>query len=211
MNLYKLQGLYVITDDLLTPNTSLIEQVTDSLRGGAKIVQLRDKVSSLDEIKQKAIELENLCKEYNAIFVLNDKVELAIELGLSGLHIGKSDHHRVKEIREKFSGYLGVSCYGDIALAKEMQDMGVDYVAFGSFYASPTKPNANIVDLNILSKAKAELSIPVCAIGGLSRENISEVMKHKPDMVSLVSDIWKCEDIKAQSKFYAKLYEEGCL
>ncbi|QSZ42165.1 thiamine phosphate synthase [Sulfurimonas aquatica] len=208
MNLDKLRGLYVITDDLLTPNATLLEQVTESLKGGAKIVQLRDKVSSLDEIKQKAIELESLCQEYDAIFVLNDKVELAIELGLSALHIGKSDHHRVKEIRKNFSGYLGVSCYGDISLAKSMQEVGVDYVAFGSFYTSPTKPNANIVDLNILSKARAELNIPVCAIGGISKDNIDEVMEHKPDMISLVSDIWKCEDIKEKSKFYTKFYEE---
>lgn len=204
---YELQGLYVITDDVL-PSLTVLDQVKLALDGGAKIVQLRDKKSSIDVIKQTALKLEELCKEYNAVFVLNDKVELAIELGLSGLHIGKSDHHRVKEIREKFDGYIGVSCYGDIALAKEMQEVGVDYVAFGSFYVSPTKPNANIVDLNILSQAKEELNIPVCAIGGISRENIGEVMSHKPDMISLVSDIWKSEDIQAQSKFYAKFYEE---
>lgn len=202
-----LKGLYVITDDLLTPPSTLIEQVRSSLEGGAKIIQLRDKKGSLEEIKETVLKLEELCKKYNAIFVLNDKVELAIELGLGGLHIGKSDHHRVKEIREKFSGYLGVSCYSNIELAKEMQTIGADYVAFGSFYTSPTKPKANIVNLNILTQAREELSVPVCAIGGLSRENITEVMEHKPDMISLVSDIWTSEDIIGQSEFYAKLYE----
>ena len=101
-----------------------------------------------------------------------------------------------------------MSCYGDIPLAKSMQEEGVDYVAFGSFYTSPTKPNANIVDLKILSNARAELNIPVCAIGGISKDNIVEVMEHKPDMVSLVSDIWRSEDIKEKSKFYAKFYKE---
>lgn len=203
-----LKGLYVITDDHLTPSSTLIKQVIAALEGGAKIVQLRDKTSSLDEIQTTAIYLDDLCKTYNAIFVLNDKVELAIELGLSGLHIGKSDHHRVTEIREKFSGYLGVSCYGDVEFAKYMQEVGVDYVAFGSFFSSPTKPQANIVDLDLLTLAKEQLDIPVCAIGGLNSDNITEVMKHKPDMISLVNAIWSSDDIKSQSETFSKLYEE---
>jgi thiamine-phosphate pyrophosphorylase len=209
MNFDRLRGLYVITDDLLTPPSTILEQVTLALEGGAKIVQLRDKESSLDAIKKTALKLETLCQEYGAVFVLNDKVELAIELGLSGLHIGKSDHHRVKEIRKDFTGYLGVSCYGDVSFAKEMQDIGVDYVAFGSFFTSPTKPNSNIVDLAVLTLAKKQLNIPVCAIGGIDEETMSQVMKHKPEMVSLVSSIWKCKDIKSQSKIFSKWYEES--
>lgn len=202
----RLRGLYVITDDVLTPRDTVLEQVRASLEGGAKIVQLRDKNSTIEEVKEMALALEALCQEFDSTFVLNDKVELAIELGLSGLHIGKTDHHRVREIREQFAGYLGVSCYGDITLAKEMQDMGVDYVAFGSFYVSPTKPQAKIVDLDILSSAKEQLDIPICAIGGINSDNISHIMEQDPDMISLVSDIWKSEDIKNQSLFYAKFF-----
>jgi thiamine-phosphate pyrophosphorylase len=203
-----LKGLYVITDDTLTPAATVLEQVKEALDGGAKIVQLRDKKSTDAQIAKTAQVLDKLCKKYDALFVLNDKVELAIELALSGLHIGKSDHHRVKDIRENFDGCIGVSCYGDIALAKQMQEVGVDYVAFGSFYVSPTKPKANIVDLNILSQAKNELNIPVCAIGGINQDNINQVMQHHPDMISLVSDIWRSEDIEAKSRFYANLYED---
>ncbi len=206
MNKDKLQGLYVITDDIFTPPQTLLAQVEQTLQGGAKIIQLRDKTSSLQEIKKTALALQQLCKVYDALFVLNDKVELAIELGLSGLHIGKSDHHRVKEIRQKFQGVLGVSCYGDIEFAKEMQDAGVDYVAFGSFFTSPTKPDSNIVPLSTIGIAKRSLEIPVCAIGGLNSENIAELMLYKPDMISLISDIWKSEDIKEKSVFYKNLY-----
>lgn len=204
----QLKGLYVITDDTLTPPNTIIKQVTQALEGGAKIVQLRDKKSSLDKIKQTSLELENLCKKYNALFVLNDKVELAIELSVGGLHIGKSDHHRFDEIRKNFSGVLGVSCYGDIALAKEMQDKGADYVAFGSFFTSPTKPDSNIVDLQILSQAKKYLNIPVCSIGGINSENISKVMKHTPDMVSIISDIWRSDDISNKAEFFASQYKD---
>ncbi|HHB94187.1 MAG TPA: thiamine phosphate synthase, partial [Campylobacterales bacterium] len=162
----ELRGLYVITDDRLTPEESMYFMVEEALKGGAKIVQLRDKTSSNETIKKEAQALQKLCKSYNALFVLNDKIEIAIALKLDALHIGKSDHHRFKEIREQFNGIIGVSCYGDIALAKEMQNMGADYVAFGSFYLSPTKPNANIVPLEIISQAREELNVPVCAIGG---------------------------------------------
>ncbi|MBA3025193.1 MAG: thiamine phosphate synthase [Sulfurimonas sp.] len=202
----KLQGLYVITDDVLTPPKTLMTQVEEALKGGAKIVQLRDKTSSHEDIKKTALALQKLCNSYNALFILNDAVELAIELGLSGLHIGKSDHHRVSEIRKKFKGVLGVSCYGDIELAIEMQGEGVDYVAFGSFFSSPTKPGSNIVPLGVLRIAKNSLDIPICAIGGLDSENISDVMLYEPDMVACISDIWKSENIEEKSAFYKNLY-----
>ncbi|CAA6813926.1 MAG: Thiamin-phosphate pyrophosphorylase (EC [uncultured Sulfurovum sp.] len=196
----------MISDDTLTPKSSILTQVQQALEGGAKIVQLRNKTDNDDEIRNLSQQLQVLCMTYDALFVLNDKIDIAIELGVDGLHIGKSDHHRFKEIRENFKGVIGVSCYGDLSLAKEMQNMGADYVAFGSFYASPTKPNANIVPLAILSEAKAKLTIPVCAIGGISLENIHEVMEEQPDMVSLVSDIWNAREISEQSKHYSKLF-----
>ena len=207
MELRTLSGLYVITDDTLTPPHTMMHQVEQALQGGAKIVQYRDKTNTRLHVKEKALALEGLCKKYNATFVLNDEIELAIELGLSGLHVGKSDHHRVEEVRKKFSGYLGISCYGDVGLAKEMQDKGVDYVAFGSFFQSPTKPASAVVELEVLRLAKEELNIPVCAIGGINSKNVAQVMKHSPDMVCLISDIWTSEDIQAQSKIFSNLYE----
>ena len=208
MSFNKLNGLYIITDDILTPSHSIIEQVEKAILGGARIVQLRDKMSSDEVIRKKAMELQSLCEKHDAVFVLNDKVELAIELGLSGLHVGKSDYYRIEEIRKNFSGYLGVSCYGDVAFAKEMQKLGIDYVAFGSFFASPTKPNSSIVDLEVLKIAKEELNIPVCAIGGLNSDNISTIMQYKPDMIALISDIWKSDNIQNKAKFFASFYEE---
>ena len=202
----KLKGLYVITDDNLTPDKSIYEQVEQSLKGGASIVQLRDKHSSDELVMQKAIKLQELCHSYGALFVLNDKIELAIELGCDGLHIGKSDHERFSEIRESFKGVIGVSCYGDIHLAKEFESKGADYVAFGSFFTSPTKPNSNIVPLETLRKAKEALNIPVCAIGGINTTNIDSVMEQNPDMVSLINDIWSSEDILIRSRHYAEKF-----
>lgn len=198
----QLKGVYVITDDKLTPDDCIYFQVKKALQGGAGIIQLRDKISDDKAIINKVNELQKLCKEYKALFVLNDKVELACELKCDGLHIGKSDHYRFDEIREKFDGVIGVSCYGDIELAKAFEQKGADYVAFGSFFSSPTKPNSDIVSLDTLSYAKEQLNIPVCAIGGINQNNIEEIMNHNPDMVSLISDIWKSEDITKKTQFY---------
>ncbi len=198
----KLKGLYVITDDSLTPSNTLFSQVKQAIEGGAKIVQLRDKKSSDKVILQTALKLQELCRSYNLLFVLNDKVELAIQHKFDGLHIGKSDHGRFEEIRANFKGVLGVSCYGDIAKAQEFETLGADYVAFGSFYSSPTKPDSNIVPLETLKIAKNRLTIPICAIGGIHSENLSEVLENRADMVAVISDIWKSEDIKQKCEIY---------
>ena len=202
----KLKGLYVISDDTLTPDETLLEQLEQALLGGASIVQLRDKKNSDDIIREKIKKVQKLCKEHDALFVLNDKIDLAIDLECDGLHIGKSDHERFSEIRKNFKGVIGVSCYGDVAMAKDFEKRGADYVAFGSFFTSPTKPNSNIIALDILQDAQIKLSIPVCAIGGIHTQNIEDVMEFHPDMVSVIHDIWTATDIKSQSSLYASQF-----
>lgn len=204
----KLHGLYVITDDVLTPPQTIVSQVEESLRGGAKVVQLRDKKSAIQNVKETAQELQELCRSYDALFVLNDAVDLAVAMELDGLHVGRSDHHRIKEIRRAFKGVLGISCYGDVAFALEMQNLGADYVAFGSFFTSPTKPTSNVVPLETLQIAKERLEIPVCAIGGINTHNIREVTSYKPDIISLISDIWKSDNIEQKCAWYREVLEE---
>lgn len=190
-NATRLNGIYAISDNHLTPAETIYEQTKDILESGVKIFQLRDKVNSKDSIKEQSIRLQALCNEYNAIFVLNDEVDLAIELGVDALHIGKSDHDRFDEIRANFKGLIGVSCYGDIETALNFQNRGADYVAFGSFFNSATKPDSGIVPVEILSEAKDKLSIPICAIGGINYDNIEQILSHGPDMIAMISGIWK--------------------
>ena len=202
----KLKGLYVISDDTLTPDETLFSQIEQALLGGTSIVQLRDKKNSDDVMIEKIKKLQKLCKEYDALFVLNDKIDLAIELECDGLHIGKSDHDRFDEIRKNYKGIIGVSCYGDVAMAKDFQDRGADYVAFGSFFTSPTKPNSNIIALEVLKDAKIQLSIPVCAIGGINTKNVDDIVQFKPDMISVINDIWTASDITSQASLYANQF-----
>lgn len=204
----KITGLYVITDDVLTPKETLLAQVEETLQGGAKIVQLRDKKSSDAELVDLILNLQNLCRRYKALFVLNDRVELAIKLGCDGLHVGESDHHRIEKIREEYWGYLGVSCYGDLELAKKMQYVGADYVAFGAFFASNTKPNAKTIDSSIITEAKESLKIPVCAIGGITVSNVNELIKRGVDTVAVITDIWKSENITQKCETYKGLLKK---
>jgi thiamine-phosphate pyrophosphorylase len=201
-----LKGLYVITDDTLTPSNTIFSQVEEALKSGATIVQLRNKKDSDDVVKYMAIQLQTLCRNHNALFVLNDRITLAVEYSFDGLHIGESDYEIFTKIRHNFKGILGVSCYGDIEKAKYFEALGANYIAFGSFFSSPTKPNSSLVPLEILQKAKKKLSIPICAIGGINSENIDEVMEYQPDMVAVISDIWKSVDITSQVTFFTKKF-----
>ncbi|MGA1932190.1 thiamine phosphate synthase [Arcobacter sp. YIC-464] len=203
-----LKGLYVISDDVLTPNSTLYEDIKKALIGGAKVVQLRDKVSSDEEIEEKVKQIQALCDYYNATFILNDRIDLAIKLQCHGLHIGKSDHKDFKEIRKKFKGIIGVSCYGNLKLAKTMQDDGANYVAFGSFFNSITKPNSKLVPVDLIKKAKEELEIPVCVIGGINTNSVKTLMQFNPDMVSVINDIWSNKELVVnKAAYYTSLFK----
>lgn len=184
---HKLNGLYVITDENLTPDSTVVQQVRDAVEAGAAIVQYRNKTKSDDEVESVCRELQDLCSKRGALFIIDDRPHLAAAIGADGLHIGKDDMP-LAEARAIFAeGIIGVSCYGSIRKAKEAQDEGADYVAFGSLFPSPTKPHSGIVSKNVIVKAKEALDIPVCAIGGISVLNIHEVAALDPDMISVVS------------------------
>lgn len=206
-----LQGLYVISDDILTPTETIIEQITQALKGGAKVIQLRNKRGTDKEIKALSLSIQKRCDVYDALFVLNDKIEIAIELGIDGLHIGKSDHHRFEEIRKRFGGIIGVSCYDSVAMAKVFEEKGADYVAFGSFFHSHTKPNSTVIDRGVLVEAREVLKTPICAIGGITLHNIEKILPYKPDMVSVIHDIWSSHKIKKQAQKYSHLIEANTL
>ncbi|MDY0122226.1 MAG: thiamine phosphate synthase [Sulfurimonas sp.] len=159
----KLQGLYAITDEVLTPDDTVLTQVREALEAGVKILQYRNKNASDSEVK---------------------------EIGADGLHIGKDDMP-LSEVREIFpKGIIGVSCYGSVKKALETQAEGASYVAFGSFFPSPTKPHSGIVNKSVVTKAKESLEIPVCVIGGISAANIHEMAALHPDMISVVSAVF---------------------
>mgnify|MGYP001824214013 CR=1 FL=1 len=186
-----LKGLYVITDENLTPDDTVHSYVEDALKAGASIVQYRNKTKSDEEVEEVCRTLQALCSQYNAPFIIDDRPYLAEKIQADGIHIGKDDMS-LDEARKIFpKGIIGVSCYGSIRKAREAQEEGADYVAFGSFFSSPTKPHSGIISMNVLQKAKEAVDIPICAIGGISQTNIGEVAAKNIDMISVVSAAFK--------------------
>ena len=186
-----LNGIYAITDEILTPSHTILAQVEAALEGGISLLQYRNKTSRDEEIETICVHLHHLCRLYNVPFIIDDRPYLAEKIGVEGLHIGKDDI-ALRDARSIFTkGFIGVSCYGSIKKALEAQNEGADYVAFGSFFPSPTKPNSGIVSMSVLQKAKEALSIPVCAIGGINIVNIHEIAASNPDMISVVSAVWE--------------------
>ncbi len=206
----KLKGFYAITDPKLTPyeNNLILEKVEQALKGGTKIIQLRDKYHSNEFLLNFAKELKFLCKNYGAIFLIDDRVELAKMCDADGVHLGKEDMP-IEEAR-KFLGknkIIGISCYGELQKAKIMEKLGANYVAFGSFYPSPTKPEAKIISKNILKQAKEILKIPVCAIGGITLEKAKELINCGADMIAVISDLWCSKNIYEKAKKFSQYFK----
>lgn len=201
-----LYGLYAITDSRWCPPDRLdllAELIRAAISGGAAIIQLREKSLSDQDLEPAARLLKEICQQHGRLFIINDRVELAAKIKAHGVHIGKDDidfHQARKLIRD---GIVGVSCYNSLELAKRFQDLGADYVAFGSIFPSPTKPDAVRADLQLLSEARSVLNIPICAIGGITEENIHRVAAAGADMAAVISGLWDCHEITARARSLA--------
>lgn len=187
-----LKGLYAITDEFLTPTQQIITQCTTALQAGVKILQFRDKNSSDADVEAICITLQQLCEKYGALFVINDRVTLAHKIKAPAVHIGSDDMelHRARTILGKDT-LIGVSCYGSLDLAKKAVQQTADYVAFGAVYPTQTKQHAPVIDPQVIQLAKTQLKVPICVIGGITRENIQTIKTYHPDMYAVVSAIFK--------------------
>ncbi|WP_258865519.1 thiamine phosphate synthase [Helicobacter sp. MIT 99-5507] len=194
---------YAISDEILTPATKLPNMLELAIEGGCKIFQFRNKSAKDSDISTLCLELNDICKKNKVDFILNDRVELAIKLNINGIHIGKDDENISFEVlRKNFSGIIGISCYGDINRALRYQNLGANYVAFGSIFQSKTKQNAKVVNIDILNQAKEMINIPICAIGGINTRNIAKFQNTKldsNDMIAMINSIW-IGDIKSNLK-----------
>lgn len=186
-----LSGIYAISDEILSPYDTLYDQLSMAISGGISCFQLRDKTNTDKFLKTWCIKLEELCRNSDVTFILNDRVELAIAIKAQGLHIGSKNDgslyslDEIRCIRDKFDGVFGISCYGNISFAKQVKNIGVDYVAFGSCFVSPTKRNAKQIDISIFDQIH---NIPKCAIGGIDDKNVG--LLKNANMIASISYIW---------------------
>ncbi|RKZ65826.1 MAG: thiamine phosphate synthase [Gammaproteobacteria bacterium] len=192
----QLKGLYAITDENLISKQYFNQTVESALKGGAKIIQYRDKSNDQKKRLVQATALRLLCKRYEALCIINDDIELAKAIDADGVHLGKDDSS-IAQARKALGddAIIGVSCYNDITIAIEAEKNTADYVAFGAIFSSSTKPDATVAGLDIISQAKRQLSIPVCTIGGITEDNLQQVVQHGADMSAVISSLFSSSDI----------------
>ena len=205
----RLSGLYGITDQQLMPDlTSMLKQVEKSLKGGAKIIQYRDKSSDLKKRVEQASALNTLCKQHKAILLINDDAGLAAGIGAAGVHLGQSDG-AVTEAREMLGpdAIIGVTCHDSIQLAEKAATEGADYVAFGAFFPSKTKPDAKPAPMSLLQEAKQKVQLPIVAIGGISVDNADQIISAGADMVAVIHALYTQGNITATAKQFHQLFK----
>ena len=196
--------IYAISDDLLMPENLALEYAREILECGVKFFQFRSKKAVKNE--KLASEILNLCEKFGAKFIVNDDVKFAKKIGAKAVHLGKDDEN-IKEAFEILGkdAYVGVSCYNDINLAINAAKNGASYVAFGSVFTSLTKPNAPKCGLEVVKEAKQILNLPICVIGGINETNIGSLSHAKPDLIAIISAIYKDGNIKENIKNLQKI------
>jgi thiamine-phosphate pyrophosphorylase len=190
-----LRGLYAITPE--TPD--MVAKVRQALAGGVALLQYRRKRRDLDEAREVAA----LAKSFGVPLVVNDDVELAVEIGAQGAHLGREDGDLDAARRRLAGRILGASCYDDVERARRAIDAGADYVAFGSVFASSTKPQAVRAPLALFA---IDLGVPLCAIGGITLENAPQAIAAGADLLAVLSDLFDAPDIAARAAQYRGLF-----
>lgn len=183
------RGLYAITQTEKKSPVTIIEEVTAAIRGGAAIVQYRDKNPT--DALALAADLVQVCHQYQVPLIINDHIELAAAVAADGVHLGKDDG-QISYARERLGGdaIIGVSCYDSIERALAAQRQGASYVAFGRFFPSSSKPLAAPASIGTLSQARRVLDIPIVAIGGILPENGGQLLAAGADLLAIIGGLF---------------------
>lgn len=210
-----MRGLYAITPPTLD-SKRLIEQVGRAIAGGASVVQYRAKQLAKDIAKTQAQALRALTRATGTTFIINDDSELAMAVDADGVHLGRDDGGvdvipRLREICATRLPHLpfiiGLSCYNELARAEAAVAAGADYIAFGSFFASITKPNAARADISLIRAAKTRFTIPVVAIGGITVDNAPQLIAANVDAVAVISSLFDASDIEQRAREFTFLFQ----
>lgn len=203
----RLSGLYAITDPILTPPATVVGQVAAALRGGARIIQLRDKSEDYQQRLQLAQQLRALTLQHDALLIINDDVEICQEADADGVHLGQDDMDL--PMARSILGpdfIIGATCHGSIELAEQALEESADYLAFGRFFPSQTKPEAPPVALETIRDFILRCPVPAVAIGGITLNNAAPLIKAGFEMLAVVQDIFGRSDVETQCQRYADLF-----
>lgn len=201
-----ISGLYAVTPQY-ADTAVLLDKVRLALEGGACLVQYRDKSNDVALRFEQAAELRALCREFGVALIVNDDLRLASLAEADGVHLGREDGS-LREARLILGPgkIVGVSCYNDLQLAVAAQRGGADYVAFGSFFASTTKPGAAFAPFDLLRQARHELSVPLVAIGGITLANAPLLIEAGADALAVISAVFGNPDIRDAAAGFSELF-----
>lgn len=200
-------GLYAIADSSYLNAESFLPAVRAALAGGARVIQYRDKTSDAASREPIAGALNALCRAAGVPFLINDDVALAVAIGAAGVHLGRDDPE-IDAARAALGPrvVIGVSCYDDLERARHAAAAGADYVAFGRFFPSRTKPQAVPASPALLRAARVELKVPIVAIGGITPENGGSLIAAGADALAVIEGVFGQPDIRAAAERYARLF-----
>jgi thiamine-phosphate pyrophosphorylase len=199
--------LYAITDSHLLPGDKLFSAVKAALEGGCKLVQYRDKSSDQARRLSEAKTLRSLCTRYDAKLLINDDVALAQEAGAHGVHLGQGDTKAAAaRIILGSNAIIGVTCHDSLALAQQALKDSANYIAFGRFFPSSTKPDARPAPISLISEARAQFGqTPIVVIGGITLANGRQLLDAGADMLAVCHSLFAADDVTAQAKKFIEL------
>ena len=205
----ELRGLYAITPDS-TDTAQWLRNIEAALAGGCRILQYRDKLSTMPVRVERAKALRTLTRRFATKLLINDDLALTRLVDADGVHLGQDDGclaaARAILGPDKI---LGASCYADLKAAERAIRAGADYVAFGAAYPSSVKPNAPRATVDLFARAKTTLNVPVCAIGGITLDNAPPLITAGVDLLAVITDLFSAQDIAARAAQYQHLFERA--
>lgn len=201
------RGIYGLTDDELLPEAKLLPAVEQALQAGIAMLQYRNKSTDHERRQAQASALLTLCRDYSVPLLINDDVDLCARVGADGVHLGQQDCS-LAEARRRLGqdAIIGITCHQSLELAQAAQRGGASYVAFGRFFPSVTKPGAPAANPDILDRAKAQLDLPVVAIGGINADNGGSLILAGADMLAVVGGLFGGHDVAHNARNLMSLF-----
>ncbi len=201
-----MKGLYLVTPDW-DDTDRLVNITAQALNAGTALVQYRHKTASETLRKEQASALLALCRRHGVPFIINDHLSLCQQIDADGLHVGGMDSP-VAKVRADIGAdkIVGASCYGDLQLARDAAAAGASYIAFGGFYPSRVKTYDVTTPRDMVSRAKRELSLPVCVIGGMTPDNSRPLVEEGADLVAAISSVYQSEFPFEAAAAFARLF-----
>ena len=198
-------GLYFITDSNLTKKT-VIDDVKAAIKGGVNIIQYREKGASTKQMLKEAAEIKKLCQKNNIIFLINNRIDIALAVDADGVHIGQDDmpYETARKLLGK-NKIIGVTTH-NIEESVEAEKIGADYIGLSPIFLTSTKADAGkACGPEMIKKVKSNVKIPIAAIGGINESNVGQVLKAGGKNIAIISAILTKEDVETAVKEFIKI------